>query len=65
MDNSSYLNSFEKIIIYYDNGQNLITKTINATTNIINNPFNMTGNISFSDSIIVHHPFSRTFHQLS
>lgn len=31
MDNSSYLNSFEKIIIYYDNGQNLITKTINGS----------------------------------
>ena len=31
MDNSTYFNSFDKIIIYYDNGQNLITKTINAS----------------------------------
>ena len=31
MDNSNYFYSFDKIIIYYDNGQNLITKTINAS----------------------------------
>lgn len=30
LDNVDYLNSFNKIIIYYDNGQNLITKILNG-----------------------------------
>lgn len=29
-DNSNYFNSFNEIIIYYDNGQNLITKILNG-----------------------------------
>lgn len=29
-DNSDFLNSFEEIIIYYDNGQNLITRVLNG-----------------------------------
>ena len=30
LDNFDYLNSFNEIIIYYDNGQNLITKILNG-----------------------------------
>ena len=30
LDNFDYLNSFNEIVIYYDNGQNLITKILNG-----------------------------------
>ena len=30
LDNFDYFNSFNEIIIYYDNGQNLITKILNG-----------------------------------
>ena len=30
VDNFDYLNAFDEIIIYYDNGQNLITKILNG-----------------------------------
>ena len=30
LDNFDYLNAFDEIIIYYDNGQNLITKILNG-----------------------------------